>query len=805
VLGVIKKMKELINFIPSVIDYKHNNSVSDISDTYDKENVISISECLRLHLGNVKVRGTIVSISKLYKMIKGVLFVCNKCYSEEYMPNQIPKDHLDSYKRCSNCKEYMKVDRCNYVNAVKVEIQDSDKFSDIEKLSCILFDEYTLDIQIGSKVVVAGSVQIIQQKSGKSIPRLYSSFIQYENKQKFELSGQDISAIHRFKKIKKGLLVESLTKMVAPSVIDLDIVKKGLLLSVVSTSEDINVDGNRERLHVLLISNPGIGKSKLIKECVELVPNSRYESSQHASGKSLTAIVSKEDEDYCLRTGPIPLARGAMCVLNEIGRTSPEDQGFLLDVMEEGEFTINKYGINSKITSPTVIIASANPINSSNDINDKIDINQIPLIKPVIDRFDLVFVLRDSQDEDELREYAEHKIEKLSKKNPNYYSYLKKHIAFAKQFKPELSVEAWSLIKEYYVKLCTKHNILSSSMKFKSRRTFDTLIRIAKSVSKLKLKNVVDAEDAREALEFFNAVIYQYTKSTVFIPEDPKYVTISVFTEILKASPTAYSLEELTKKACEKNEFVKLYLWGNKNNYNYSLKIENNRKLRSVYELLIENTHIARVKEKPIVLQWMNSHSLSDTTDIYDIPKDKNVCNENNDGNNGMSYVSDMSDTSTKNYSGKVEDKHSRGLNAFNAVTESKKDTNCDSVSKEKDPIIIENSKGLPNTVTTVTTFTSVNNENLSPVLGKLSPEEATVSSTKSLCTGDTGHIFTKIENKHENIDMEETQPSSKIGLLIGYRDPFHYCKQHLHVQNINKEEIKHHILYSKDHRQQSP
>ena len=103
------------------------------------------------------------------------------------------------------------------------------------------------------------------------------------------------------------------------------------------------------------------------------MPNSRYESSQHASGKSLTAIVSKEnDGDYCLRIGPVPSARGAICVLNEIGRTNPEDQGFLLDSMEEGEFTINKYGINAKIKSPTVIIASANPYNSSNNYDDLI-------------------------------------------------------------------------------------------------------------------------------------------------------------------------------------------------------------------------------------------------------------------------------------------------------------------------------------------------------------------------------------------------------------------------------------------------
>jgi DNA replicative helicase MCM subunit Mcm2 (Cdc46/Mcm family) len=44
-----------------------------------------------------------------------------------------------------------------------------------------------------------------------------------------------------------------------------------------------------------------------------------------------------------------------------------EDRAYLLDTMEEGEFTINKYGINTRIRSPTVIIASANPVKSSWD------------------------------------------------------------------------------------------------------------------------------------------------------------------------------------------------------------------------------------------------------------------------------------------------------------------------------------------------------------------------------------------------------------------------------------------------------
>jgi replicative DNA helicase Mcm len=645
-------IEKLIGFVPS-FDHSNNLFLSDITDTYDIQNILSVAECLRLHTGDVKVQGTITSISRLYKMIKSVAIICVRCGLSEQISYPIPTDdvqHMPTGK-CNCGSKDKEVANIEYVNAVKIEIQDSDKFSEIERLICILFDENTKDIQIGSKIMVTGCIQIIKQKNRKRIPTLYSNSIKYENKDDFKLTNSDIDAVYRFTKLNNGLIIDSLRQMIAPSVIGLDIVKEGLLLSAVSTSEEINIDGNRERIHLLVISNPGGGKSTLIKQCIELVPNSRYESSQHASGKSLTAIVSREDEDYCLRTGPVPLAQGAICVLNEMGKTNPEDQAFLLDVMEEGEFTINKYGINSKIKSPTVIVASANPISTKDSLDDKIDLNQIPIIKPIIDRFDLIFVLKDSEDEETIRRYAEQKLDKLSKKIPNYNQYLKKHIAFSKKFKPVLTEESNKLIIEYYINL-TKS---ASSIKFKSKRILETIARITKSICKLKLKNIVEIEDVKEALEFFNAVIYQYTESIILIPEDPKNITISVFKDILKESPFALSLEELVKITCEKNPYVKSYLLGNNNktnNLNRFLKVENNRKLRGIYELLIENSNIKRINEKPIALQWINFNSLSDIT------KNKTNSDRNDyDDSNGppdMSYMSDNNER-CKNKDNKVK------------------------------------------------------------------------------------------------------------------------------------------------------
>ena len=86
-----------------------------------------------------------------------------------------------------------------------------------------------------------------------------------------------------------------------------------------------------------------------------------------------------------------------------------DDQAPLLDVMEEGEFSINKYGMNAHIRSPTVIIGSANPTGSKwSNINSdgRINMDDIPAIKPLLDRFDYVFIIKTSRDEQAIRNYA---------------------------------------------------------------------------------------------------------------------------------------------------------------------------------------------------------------------------------------------------------------------------------------------------------------------------------------------------------------------------------------------------------------
>ncbi len=640
-----------------------NNSNRDTSDfevtdfddfTLDKiieVDIKSVSDCLRLNSGYVKAQGKIVSVSKLYKLVDSAVYDCLVCSSSESVTFNPPID-IASDNRIKNATKFSKTCECkmslipsfNYVNAVTIELQDHRTFNDIEKLTCILFDDNTKGILVGENVMISGNMHIVIRNK-KSISCLYSTVLEYENQENMDLTDLDIKAIHRVVKNKGEDTVNWLSsKLFAPSIIGFDIVKKGLLLSAVSSGIDgTNNNGieNRNRLHTILVSGPGEGKSKLLRECTKLLPNSRYESSQHSSGKSLTAIVSKEIDEYFLKIGSIPLSHGSVCALNEIGRMSYDDQQFLLDVMEEGSFTINKHGINARVSSSTVIIASSNPMgstwkkpynkyddpdyegnhgnftNHNGSYDDKIDLSNIPVLTPILDRFDIVLVIRTTNSEKIHRDYADIKTNQVSDPMiiPNYLTYLKKHLQYSKKINPVLTEEAKTIIKEFYVKLATSNTFYYGS----SKRALEKLIRIAKSISKLKLKNRVEAEDATEALEFFNAVIYQYVSSVISIPKNPKERTIELFTEILKKSSFSFSLEALAEEACKRDEYVAYYLLGSsdyKESNRNKFRVEKNKKLRKVRDILIDNPNIQLVSSKPIILKY--NQPVSDQNDLSD-------------------------------------------------------------------------------------------------------------------------------------------------------------------------------------------
>jgi replicative DNA helicase Mcm len=579
----------------------------------DDVDLVSVSEALRSHMGRYRVKGTITSLTKLFKMISSVEFYCDKCQKSNKIELPEPVFNIKSEDRkCLNCNSFVKNMNYELVNAICVELQDTEKLDDLERLTVFLFDKDTENIRAGENITIKGQIKISEPvKNKKLFPIFHTESIEYDNNDVVNLTESDIKAIKRYTVKHGSKIIDQLVKMFDHSVIGYENVKQGLLLSAVNSSSDSshfnsnnNNNNKRQRIHSLLIGEKGLAKSKLLISSTRLVPNSRWETGPGSSGKSLTAIVDKEEENHILRLGPIPLGRNAICAINEFGRTSFEDQAHFLDVMEEGEFTINKYGINAKIKSPTTIIASSNPFGNSNwNDDEKIDIDEIPALKPVLDRFDLVFIFRSLKDEDTIREYAYKMADLESNRVPDYSNYLVKHLEYAKRFKPQLNDEAKNMLTEFFTKIRLEG--------FGSNRVLNTLYRLAKAVARLKLKEIVDEDDAKDVMSFYNVMLQNFQKA-VNVSTNPKDIAYNEFVKILQNTQTGITIPELCKIATENNKQVKAYLgdiW----------PVKNNKKLRRVIDEVLNNSNIKKIGSHPIVLQWLSDHS--DHSDHSDLGK----------------------------------------------------------------------------------------------------------------------------------------------------------------------------------------
>jgi replicative DNA helicase Mcm len=632
--------------------------IADILEETGPE-LISVSEALRRNYGKVRVSGMITSTSKLYKMISKIKLYCNQCNKLTEFEYQRPTTEIKSDDRiCFGCtstgkKMYATLSDTDYISVLNVELQDTESFNDIDRLPVMLFDKDTIDIKVGERVTITGEIVVIH-KDGRDISRtkmfpfLFSESIKYENKAIIELTDLDKEAIKRY--CNRGSVIDNLVKLVDPSIIDYEHVKKGLLLIAVNTGYEYNnylnlnfrPDKDRHRLNAVLIGDPGLAKSRLLKSAVKIVPNSRYESGENSSVLSLTAIVSKEEENYVLRLGPASLAKGAICAINEFGKMNPDDQSHLHSIMEEGEYTVNKYGINANIISPTTIIASANPIGSEWMDKDKIDNGDFPALSPIIDRFDLKFVFRRYTEIDQIRKYALRKAEIADKKQPDYTPFLIKYIEYAKQLNPIITDEARLMFVEFFSNLSFKG--------FGTNRVLETLFRISRAIARLKLKEIVDPEDAKETIEFYNVMLQNYGQTTT-VPTEPRDLTIMQCIKILQEKQSGITLEELIKDVCsnDENGYISRYLgFGHR-----SLKMMENKKVRNVYEILIKNPHVKRTHEKPVVLQWFdsdpdpNSDSVYDPYDLYDQAKTKS---ENENDNHDISNTTEEKAGSYESY-----------------------------------------------------------------------------------------------------------------------------------------------------------
>ncbi len=481
-----------------------------------------------------KIEGVVSYIMEIKPMIKTALWECLHCGATTKTLTQKNSVSEPGSCRCGHGgKENFKLleQSSDFINIQKAGIQEAvEKIrgsTPASRIELWMEDDLVNKIAPGDKVWITGVMRLKQQKPGKGQSSVYEKFVDVTHIQKVEREFEEIKySKEEEKKIQELAadphIYEKIQKSIAPSMWGYEEMKQAVALQLFGGNSHKEMpDGKKVRsdIHVLLIGDPGTGKSMLLESVHRIAPKNVYVSGGGASGVGMTASAERNtDGEWLLKAGAMVLANGGIAIIDEFDKMDEKDRGLMHEAMEQQFVSIAKAGMITQFKSASSVLAAANPKMGRFD-SMKPPGEQFAMGPALMSRFDLIFAIRDFPDETRDRGLVEHVLmshklasenkapDKGSPINPEIDAeLLQKYIAYARQnVFPILTDAAIKKIEEYYIQL-RKLGEKQGNVPVTPRQ-LEGLVRLSEASAKIRLSDKVEASDAERAVNIVNFVL----------------------------------------------------------------------------------------------------------------------------------------------------------------------------------------------------------------------------------------------------------------------------------------------------------
>lgn len=381
-------------------------------------------------------------------------------------------------------------------------------------IGVVLTSDLVEGLNPGNRVIVNGIVRLMAIKSrvGETLdfePYLEATSLEVIEKEfeEIAISPEDMGEIRNLSRSVD--IVEKVRASIAPSIYGLDSVKEAMALQLMSSPQRVNKDGTVARgdIHILLVGDPGIAKSQLLKYVVGLSPRGVYTSGKSASAAGLTAAAVKDemtDGRWTIEAGALPMADMGIAAVDEIDKMQDSDRDALHEGLEQQTISVSKAGINATLRCRCAVLAAANPKHGRFDQVEPIP-SQIKLMPTLLSRFDLIFVLFDIPEAKTDGEIAAHilgsEIDDDLCTPVISPELLRKYIAYARRtIFPKMTQEASDALKSYYLGVRAQYASSPNQPVPITARQLQALSRLAKASARLRLSDTVELVDAQRAI-----------------------------------------------------------------------------------------------------------------------------------------------------------------------------------------------------------------------------------------------------------------------------------------------------------------
>ncbi|CAL9125916.1 unnamed protein product [Musa textilis] len=553
----------------------------------------------------VSVRGSVVKVSTTRPLVLQMEFACGKCGT--VIARAFPDGKFSPPVACSihGCRSRTFIPNrstAKLMDFQKIRVQELLKSENHEEgrvprtVECELAEDLVDSCIPGDVITVTGIIKVINnymdigggrsKNKNQGLYYLYLEAVSVRNSKSqstedvrvtnsesgaymlfdfFSFSPRDLEFIVKFSEEHGSDIFRQIVHSFCPSIYGHELVKAGIVLALFGGVQKHSVDQNkvpvRGDIHVIIVGDPGLGKSQLLQAAAAVSPRGIYVCGNATTNAGLTVAVVKDPmtSDYAFEAGAMVLADRGFCCIDEFDKMSAEHQA-LLEAMEQQCVSVAKAGLVASLSARTSVLAAANPVGGhykqlsfafNNHCSRAKTVNEnLRMSAALLSRFDLVFILLDKPDELLDKRVSDHIMALHTRNSEHLFStkkqrtamqsdknmevgvrngslasrlrldpvkdedfvplpgpLIRKYIAYARNFIfPRMSRPAAEILQKFYLQL--RDNSTSADGTPITARQLESLVRLAEARARLDLREEMTAEDAMDVVEIMKESLY---------------------------------------------------------------------------------------------------------------------------------------------------------------------------------------------------------------------------------------------------------------------------------------------------------